>query len=134
MWSNAKEDNVLSMVRRLITKVGSKLPFFTIWGQGACHTFKKRRVSRPNQPNIEAMFKPLAKLSKAHGCDPQRTIIIDDSPYKCCVTPPNNCIFPPSFDINDKNDNILMDELLPYLIQLDNVKDVRSAIESTRYG
>ena len=27
-----------------------------------------------------------------------------------------------------------MDELLPYLIQLDNVKDVRSAIESTRYG
>ena len=27
-----------------------------------------------------------------------------------------------------------MEELLPYLIQLDNVKDVRSAIESTRYG
>ena len=44
------------------------------------------------------------------------------------------CIFPPSFDINDKNDNILMEELLPYLIQLDNVKDVHSAIESTRYG
>ena len=80
------------------------------------------------------MFKPLAKLSKSHGCYPKRTIIIDDSPYKCCVTPPNNCIFPPSFDINDKNDNILMEELLHYLIQLDNVKDVRSAIESTRYG
>ena len=70
VWSNAKEDNVLSMVRRLITKVGSKLPLFTIWGQGACHTCKKRRVSRPDQPNVEAMFKPLAKLSKAHGCDP----------------------------------------------------------------
>ena len=50
------------------------------------------------------------------------------------VTPPNNCLFPPSFDVNDKNENLLMEELLPYLIQLDNVRDVRSAIESTCYG
>ena len=122
------------MVRHLITKAGKKLPLLEIWGQGACHTCKRRKVSRSNQPNVEAMFKPLAKLSKAHGCDPQRTIIIDDSPYKCCVTPPNNCIFPPSFDINDKNDNILMEELLPYLVWLHTNKDVCSTIESTCYG
>ena len=134
VWSNAKEDNFFSMVRCLITKTGKELPFFALWGQEACITCKKRRFNRPYQPNVEAMFKPLAKLSKAHGCDPRRMIIIDDSPYKCCVTPSSNCLFPPSFDINNKNDNSLMEELLPYLLQLDDAKDVRTAIDSMCYG
>ena len=134
IWSNAKDENVLSMVRRLISKAGKMLPLFVIWGQGGCHTYSKRKVTRPDQPNVEAMFKPLSKLSLIFKCDSRRTIIIDDSPYKCCVTPPNNSIFPPTFDIDNKNDNILMEELLPYLIQLDGAEDVRSVIASNRYG
>ena len=131
IWSNAKDENFLSMVRRLISKARKMLPLFVIWGQGGSHTYSKRKVTRPDQPNVEAMFKPLSKLSLIFKCDSRRTIIIDDSPYKCCVTPP---IFPPTFDIDNKNDNILMEELLPYLIQLDGAEDVRSVIASNCYG
>lgn len=61
-------------------------------------------------------------------------ILIDDSPYKGCVSPNNNCIFPLKFDEENKVDNILMDELLPYLLRLDASEDVREVIGSNRYG
>ena len=80
------------------------------------------------------MFKPFARMGIAFECDPMRTIFIDDSPYKGCASPTNNCIFPTTFDISNEEDNILLGELLPYLVQLDEADDVRSVIESNRYG
>ena len=61
-------------------------------------------------------------------------ILIDDSPYKGCASPHNNCIFPTNFDEKSMVDNILMDELLPYLLRLDESEDVRMVISSHRYG
>ena len=80
------------------------------------------------------MFKPLAKVSALFECDPRKTILIDDSPHKGCVSPSNNCIFPLKFDDEQMGDNMLMDELLPYLLQLDQSEDVRDVISSNRYG
>ena len=75
------------MVTSLGKIAGAKLPFFVIWGQISCYTYEKKKLFRPDNPGVEAMFKPLAKLSKCYGCDPRRKILIDDSPYKGCVTP-----------------------------------------------
>ena len=58
-------------------------------------------------------------------CDARRTILIDDSPYKACISPPSNCIFPPTFNIQDRDDNVLLRELLPYLQQLNELNDLR---------
>ncbi|MCO5550141.1 hypothetical protein L7F22_003622 [Adiantum nelumboides] len=46
----------------------------------------------------------------------------------------DNCIFPSEFDLDAKDDNILMGELLPYLMQLDDAEDVWNIINSDRYG
>ncbi|MCO5582685.1 hypothetical protein L7F22_036584 [Adiantum nelumboides] len=46
----------------------------------------------------------------------------------------DNCIFPSKFDLDAKDDNILMGELIPYLMQLDDAEDVRNIINSDRYG
>lgn len=48
IWSNAKDENVLSMVRCLISKAEKMLPLFVIWSQGGSHTYNKRKVTRPN--------------------------------------------------------------------------------------
>ena len=134
IWSNAMDQNVIQMVTSLGKIAGAKLPFFVIWGQISCYTYEKKKLFRPDNPGVEAMFKPLAKLSKCYGCDPRRTVLIDDSPYKGCVTPTDNCIFPSKFDLDTKDDDILMGELLPYLMQLDEIEDLRKVIKSNRYG
>lgn len=134
IWSTAKEENAFRLVRDLQKEAGQDLHFFVIWGQRACATDNQNKLFRPDKPNVEAMFKPLARMATCFECDHMRTILIDDSPYKGCASPPNNCIFPPTFDISNDKDNILLGELLPYLIRLDEADDVRSVIESDRYG
>ena len=133
IWSTASDDNLVDVINALEREAGGRLPFFMIWGQDGCQTCKKQRICRPDNPGAEALFKPLAFASKAFQFDARRTILIDDTPYKGCVNPANNCIFPPSFDINAQ-DNVLMGELLPYLVHLDHVVDVRNVIRSSRYG
>ncbi|MCO5546895.1 hypothetical protein L7F22_000332 [Adiantum nelumboides] len=80
------------------------------------------------------MFKPLVKISQLFECDPQRTVLIDDSPYKGCASPENNCLFPRTFNEKQTIDNMLMDELLPYLLRLDDAMDIHNVICSDHYG
>ena len=134
IWSTATEDNVLQILSILQDKVREILPFFAVWCQRTCYIHSSKNSFSPDNPIVQAMFKPLAKISACFECDPQRTILIDDSPYKGCVSPNNNCIFPLKFDEGNKVDNILMDELLPYLLRLDESEDVCKVIGSNRYG
>ena len=85
-------------------------------------------------PTLQAVFKPLSKIAACFDCDAHRTVLIDDSPYKGCTSPDNNCIYPAKFDEEKMVDNILIDELLPYILQLDEREDVREIISSNRYG
>ena len=50
------------------------------------------------------------------------------------MTPNNNCIYPSNFDQERMVYNILIDELLPYLLQLDQSEDVCEIIGSNHYG
>ena len=133
IWSTATKNNVYQILSALDNLAGDRLPFFAIWSQDACYTSQSQKLFRPDNPNVEAMFKPLAKIAMGFECDPQRTVIIDDSPYKGCISPANNCIFPPQFDAEKMVDNMLLEELLPYLFQLDERRDVRDFIASNRY-
>ena len=93
----------------------------------------RSKLVRPDNPSIQAMFKPLSKISTCFDCDARRTILIDDSPYKGCASPDNNCIYPTKFDEEKLVDNVLIHELLPYLLQLDESNDVHEVIGSNRY-
>ena len=138
IWSTTTESNVLLILRILQDRAGEILPFFVVWAPtneamayDKCESYK---LVRPDNPTVEAMFKPLSKISTCFDCDARRTVLIDDSPYKGCASPDNNCIFPTTFDEKSMIDNILMDELLPYLLRLDESEDVRKVIGSQRYG
>ena len=69
IWSTATESNVLLILRILQDRAGEILPFFVVWSQEACDKCESNKVVRPNNPTIEAMFKPLSKISTCFDCD-----------------------------------------------------------------
>ncbi|MCO5563061.1 hypothetical protein L7F22_016697 [Adiantum nelumboides] len=98
-----------------------------------CQQCVESRITRPDNPGVEAFFKPLAIASIKFGIDLKRLLLIDDAPLKGCINPALNCIFPPSFNI-DEEDNILLGELLPYTKALHHVNDIRIITGSSLYG
>ncbi|MCO5596613.1 hypothetical protein L7F22_050680 [Adiantum nelumboides] len=104
-----------------------------IWGQSQCQQCVESRITRPDNPGVEEFFNPLAIASTKVGIDLKRLLLIDDAPLKGCINPALNCIFPPSFNI-DEEDNILLGELLPYTKALHHVNDIRIITGSSLYG
>ena len=135
IWSTALHKNVMEIIRCLEIYTKKKYPFFMIWGQEQCHTHSTKTIFRPDKMGVVAKFKPLKYVWNQYGnvCECSKTILIDDSPYKGCTNPIENCIFPKAFDVNHE-DSILIEELLPYLIHLNESKDAREVIKFDRYG
>ncbi len=135
IWSTALLKNVTAMIRCLETNAKKKYPFFMIWGQEQCHRLATKTIYRPDKMGVEAVFKPLKYVWSQFGdlCEHTRTILIDDSPYKACPNPIENCIFPKSYDVKHP-DSILIEEVLPYLIRLDRSNDACGLIKFDRYG
>ncbi|MCO5586769.1 hypothetical protein L7F22_040711 [Adiantum nelumboides] len=135
IWSTSLLKNVTAMIRCLETNAKKKYPFFMIWGQEQCHRHATKTIYRPDKMGVEAVFKPLKYVWSQFGdlCENTRTILIDDSPYKACTNPIENCIFPKSYDVNHP-DSILIEEVLPYLLRLDQSNDSCGLIKFDRYG
>ncbi|MCO5552122.1 hypothetical protein L7F22_005632 [Adiantum nelumboides] len=123
IWSAANDTQVMQIFKILEKEAGEQFPFFMIWGQSQCQQCVESRITRPDNPGVEAFFKPLAIASTKFGIDLKRLLLIDDAPLKGCINPALNCIFPPSFNI-DEEDNILLGELLPYTKALHHVNDI----------
>ncbi|MCO5586460.1 hypothetical protein L7F22_040400 [Adiantum nelumboides] len=135
IWSTSLLKNVTAMIRCLETNAKKNYPFFMIWGQEQCHRHATKTIYRPNKMGVEALFKPLKYVWSQFGdlCEHTRTILIDDSPYKACTNPIENCIFPKSYDVNHP-DSILIEEVLPYLLRLDQSNDSCGLIKFDHYG
>ncbi|MCO5581977.1 hypothetical protein L7F22_035866 [Adiantum nelumboides] len=133
IWSAANDTQVMQIIKILEKEAGEQFPFFMIWGQSQCQQCVEPRIIRPNNPGVEAFFKPLAIASTKFGIDLKRLLLIDDAPLKGCINPALNCIFPPSFNI-DEEDNILLGELLPYTKALHHVNDICIITGSSLYG
>ena len=105
-----------------------------VWGQEDCYIHNLRKVYRPDKPNVEAMFKPLLRVwyQCRDLCNRKNTLLIDDSPFKGCINPKDNCLYPESFQ--GRSDYVLCNELLPYLLNLNNTDDIRSIISLNRLG
>ena len=134
IWSTMLHRNVCSHVNALQQYAKRSYPFFMVWGQEDCYIHGLRKVYRPDKPQVEAMFKPLLRVWNQFKTSFNRknTILLDDSPFKGCINPPSNCIYPYSFQ--GHADNMLHDELLPYLLKLNQTNDIRSFISLNRLG
>ncbi|MCO5554267.1 hypothetical protein L7F22_007795 [Adiantum nelumboides] len=133
IWSATNDTQVMQIIKILEKEAGEHFPFFMIWGQSQCQQCVESRITRPDNPRVEAFFKPLAIASTKFGIDLKRLLLIDDAPLKGCINLALNCIFPPSFNI-DEEDNILLGELLPYTKYLHHVNDIRIITRSSLYG
>ncbi|MCO5584734.1 hypothetical protein L7F22_038666 [Adiantum nelumboides] len=132
IWSAANDTQVMQIIKILEKEAREQFPFFMIWGQSQCQQCVESRITRPDNPGVEAFFKPLAIASTKFGIDLKRLLLIDNAPLKGCINPALNCIFPPSFNI-DEEDNILLGELLPYTKALHHVNDICIITGSSLY-
>ncbi|MCO5562327.1 hypothetical protein L7F22_015953 [Adiantum nelumboides] len=133
IWSAANDTQVMQIIKILEKEAGEQFPFFMIWGQSQCQQCVESIITCPDNPGVEAFFKPLAIALAKFGIDLKRLLLIDDAPLKGCINLALNCIFPPSFNI-DEEDNILLGELLPYTKALHHVNDIRIIKGSSLYG
>ncbi len=133
IWSAANDTHVMEIIKILEKEAREEFPFFMIWGQSQCQPCVETRITRPDNPGVEALFKPLAIASTKFGIDAKQMLLIDDAPLKGCVNFASNCIFPPSFNVDEK-DNVLLGELLPYIKSLHQASDIRTIISSSLYG
>ena len=133
IWSAANDTYVMGIIKLLEKEAREEFPFFMIWGQSQCQPCVKTRITRPDNPGVEALFKPLAIASTKFGIDAKQMLLIDDAPLKGCVNPASNCVFPPSFNI-DEEDNVLLGELLPFIKSLHHANDIRTVMSSSLYG
>ncbi len=99
IWSTANDTHVVDIIKTLEKEAGEKFPFFMIWGQSQCQPCAKTRITRPDNPGVEALFKPLAIASSRFGIDIKRMLLVDDAPLKGCTNPTLNCIYPTSFNV-----------------------------------
>ena len=134
IWSTMLHKNVCYHVNILQQYARRSYPFFMVWGQEDCYIHGLRKVYRPDKPHVEAMFKPLLRVWNQFKslCNRKNTLLIDDSPFKGCINPASNCIYPNSF--HGHADHMLCDELLPYLFKLNQIDDIRAFTSLNRLG
>ena len=133
IWSATKDTHVMEIIKILEKKAKEEFPFFMIYGQIQCQRCVVARITCPNKPKVEALFKPLAIASTQSGIDLKLMLLIDDTPLKGCVNLASNCIFPPSFNV-DKEDNVLIGQLLPYIKSLHHSNNIPTIVSSSLYG
>ena len=122
----------MKIIKILEREAKEEFPFFMIWGLIQCQPCAQTRITHPDNLGVEALFKPLAIASTKFGIYAKNLLLIDDSPLKGCVNLASNCIFPPSFNVDEK-DNVLLGELLPYIKSLHHANDIRIVIRSSLY-
>ena len=134
IWSTMLHKNVCTHLNALQHHARRIYPFFMVYGQDDCYKHGLRKVYRPDKPQVEAMFKPLLRVWNQYKsiCNRKNTLLVDDSPFKGCINPSDNCIYPDCFDGHP--DSMLLDELLPYLLKLNQIEDVRSFTSLNRIG
>ncbi|MCO5561652.1 hypothetical protein L7F22_015273 [Adiantum nelumboides] len=69
IWSVANDTHVMQIIKILEKEAREQFPFFMIWGQSQCQQCVESRITRPDNPGVEAFFKPLAIASAKFGID-----------------------------------------------------------------
>ena len=60
IWSAANDTHVVDIIKVLEKEAREEFPFFMIWGRSNCQPFVETRITCPDNPREEALFKPLA--------------------------------------------------------------------------
>ncbi|KAH7282101.1 hypothetical protein KP509_35G011800 [Ceratopteris richardii] len=65
---------------------------------------------------------------------PSNTLLVDDTPYKAVLNPPNTAIFPRSYTVQDHGDTFLRDALRSYLEGIRDAESVPTYVKRNPFG
>jgi len=102
VWSTAMELNVVSMVEFLMGEAGrAESDLALVWNQAHCTAAGFGHPSNVHKPVMLKRMSAVwgeARLRGLYG--PHNSLLLDDSPYKAALNPPNTSIHPPEWDAN----------------------------------
>lgn len=140
IWSSRLKKNVDRVIDYLLPCLKNKLLFY--WDLSHCTETHFKTLENKHK---KVVFKDLRKLWDK--LDPNlpwekgyynesNTLLLDDSPYKALLNPPNTSVFPHTFSYHDENDNSLGEggELRVYLDGLTKAEDMRKYVEEHPFG
>ena len=115
MWSSARQKNITPLLEQLLDKGQTERLVF-VWHQSHC----QEEPPLPQDPKKPVFLKPLSKLWTSFPKYENYTLLIDDSPIKARVNPPNTAIHPREWTRDQKADSTLAEQgyLRQYLIAL----------------
>lgn len=138
IWSSAREYNVNNLVNYVFGDTKEKLAFS--WHQSDCTDVGLKAPDNQFKP---LFLKELSKLWGKVKVDlpwsigdygPSNTLLVDDTPYKAILNPPNTGIFPRSYTAQDYGDNFLGGALRNYLEGIRDAASVQVYVESNPFG
>ncbi|XLR21041.1 hypothetical protein S83_048953 [Arachis hypogaea] len=111
VWSSRTKENTDMVIDYLMGSMKHKLLF--CWDASHCTKTTFKTVENKHKPVV---FKDMRKIWEKH--DPSlpwekgyynesNTLLLDDSPYKALLNPPQNSVFPHTFSFQDRSDNSL---------------------------
>ena len=145
VWSSAQAHNAKSLVNHVWGKHRDKLAF--VWGQDRCTHVGAMDRAKPNSKPI--LLKDLNKLWAIPSYarfGPRNTLLLDDSPYKAAMNPPNCAIHPAEYKLarpdpaadpaRSDEDNVLGvgGELREYLAKLADADHVDAFVEASPWA
>lgn len=126
LWTCAKKRKATDTMNAIFTQE-ERSKFKFLYNQSHA---KYTGIMNPYKTSGESpvYVKPLSLLygSPNTPFNESNTLLIDDSPYKAILNPPNTSLFAPTFSIeNVKDDDFLLCLLWPVLEKLQYARDVR---------
>ncbi|GAB2272229.1 hypothetical protein Dimus_007050 [Dionaea muscipula] len=138
LWSSGKVHNVDGVLDCVFKGLRSKLLF--VWNQDHCTDYGFKTLENKEKP---LFFRELKKVwvkvmppCKHGSYSASNTLLIDETPYKGLLNPPNTGIYPEAYDANNLADNALdpKEELGRYLNGLAEAEDVQAYVEAHPFG
>ncbi|KAL2335433.1 hypothetical protein Fmac_016646 [Flemingia macrophylla] len=140
IWSSRLKTKVDRLIGVLMGDMKKRLLF--CWDLSHCTATRFKTLENKHKAVV---FKDLQKLWDKHDrnlpwekgyYNESNTLLLDDSPYKALLNPPNTSVFPHTFSYRAANDNSLGEggELRAYLDGLANAEDMAKYVEEHPFG
>ncbi|XP_030452184.1 uncharacterized protein LOC115674019 isoform X2 [Syzygium oleosum] len=140
IWSSRNKKNVERVVNYLLGDMKHKLLF--CWDLSHCTATRFRTLENKHKALV---FKEVRRLWEKHESslpwekgeyDESNTLLLDDSPYKALLNPPNTAVFPNSYKFQNESDVSLGNggDLRVYLEELAAANDIRQYVAQHPFG
>jgi hypothetical protein len=135
IWSSAREYNIYDVLEIVMGDLRRKLLF--IWDQEKCTDTGLQSLEKEEKPLFLKELKKIWEQKIYQGkYSASNTLLIDDTPYKGLLNPPNTAIYPRKYRVEIVDDAVLgpKGKMRLYLDGVVNARDVTCYVKENRFG